>query len=294
VRIPFLRTSKAASAGAKGPWKMEVEGRVEKEFLFGTALAEDLLPFVIRQLRLIVLPAVAREGRFVLLGHEEILAEGAVGASDWVEKAERIWEGGRKTAAQSLSQRLNYDGLLAKQNPQAVFVVLYNKSGTNLAAAYLTPQEHKQIGELQLQGFVADHVTYRYYADSEEHALYLVGVLNSAIVNEAIKPYQSQGLHGERDIHRRPFEVCPIPLFDPKRKLHRQIVEVAREARKKMLEWRSKIGGNAAQARQAARKVVQAELDRLDPLVAELLNGRELVAQIKQESAKAQMLLPRT
>ena len=87
--------------------------------------------------------------------------------------------------------------------------------------------------------------------------------------------------------------MCPIPLFDPKRKLHRQIVEVAREARAKMLKWRSKIGGKAAQARHAARKVVQAELDQLDPLVAELLNGHELVTQIKQDSARAQMLLPR-
>ena len=87
--------------------------------------------------------------------------------------------------------------------------------------------------------------------------------------------------------------MCPIPMFDPKRKLHLQIAEVAREARKKMLKWRSKIGGKAAQARQAGRKIVQAGLDQLDPLVAELLNGHELVAQIKQ-SAKAQLPLPTT
>lgn len=62
----------------------------------------------------------------------------------------------------------------------------------------------------------------------------------------------------------------------------------------KMLEWRSSIGGNAAQARQAGRKVVQAELDQLDPLVADLLNGYEIIAKIKQDGVKAQMLLART
>jgi len=296
VKTPFLRTSKAASAGAHKPWKLEakVEGRVEREFLFGTALAEDILPFAVRRLRLVVLPAAPREGRFAMLDRDEILAEGAVGASDWVEKAEKIWNERKKKGQPSLNEYLNYDQKITNQDPQEKFIVLYNKSGTNLAAAYLTPSEHKQIGELLIQGFVADHVTYRYYADSEEHALYLVGVLNSEIVNEAIKPYQSQGLQGERDIHRRPFEVCPIPLFDPKRRLHRQIAGVAREAREKMLKWRLKIGGHAAQARQAARKIVQAELDQLDPLVAELLNGHELVTQIKQDSAKAQMLLPRS
>jgi len=294
LKTPFLRTSKAASAGAKEPWKVNLEGRVEKEFLFGTVLAEDALPFAIRQLRLIVLPAVARKERFVLLDRDEVLAEGAVFASDWVENAEKIWNKGRKTGAQSLAERLDYDGLLTNQNPQAEFIVLYNRSGTNIAAAYLNSAECTSVNGLSIEGFVADFATYRYYADSEEHALYLVAVLNSSIVNEAIKPWQTQGQQGERDITRRPFEVCPIPLFDPKNKLHRQIAQVAREAREKMLNWRSKIGGNAGQARQAARKIVQAELDRLDPLVAELLNGHELIAQIKQESAKAQMLLPRT
>ncbi len=295
LKIPFLHTSKAAKAGAKKPWKFEVamEGRVEREFLFGTALAEDIVPFAVREIRLVVLPVAAREGRFAMLDGDEILAEGAVGASDWVDNAERLWNERKKKGQPSLIEYLNYDQKITNQDPQARFIVLYNKSGTNLAAAYLTAAEHTQVGKLPVQGFVADHVTYRYYADSEDHALYLVGVLNSKLVNEAIKPYQSQGLQGERDIHRRPFEVCPIPLFDAKKKLHRQIVEVAREAREVMLKWRSKIGGKAAQAREAGRKVVQAELDRLDPLVAELLNGHALVAQIKQD-AKAQMILPTT
>jgi len=293
VKVPFLRTSKAATAGADKRWKVSLEGRVEREFLFGTALAEDLLPFALRQVRLIVLPTVAREERFALLSHDEVLAEGAPFASDWIEKADRTWVQGRKAGAQTLAERINYDGLLTKQNPQAEFIVLYNRSGTNIAAAYLSSAESKSIDRLAIQGFVADFATYRYYADSEDHALYLVGVLNSAIVNDAIKPWQTQGQQGERDITRRPFEVFPIPLFDPKRKLHRQIVEVARQARGEMLKWRSKIGGKAAQAREAARKIVQGELDQLDPLVAELLNGHELVAQIKQ-SAKAQMILPTT
>jgi hypothetical protein len=41
------------------------------------------------------------------------------------------------------------------------------------------------------------------------------GVLNSSVVNKAIKPYQTEGVfHAKRDIHKRPFEVCPIPLCD--------------------------------------------------------------------------------
>jgi len=293
VNTPYVRTSKAALAGAKPPWKIQLEGLVEGEFLFATALAEDILPFAARELRLVLLPVVARPGRFVMLNHLDILGEGAVFTHDWVKNAENIWSQKKKKGQPNLEEYLNYDQKITNQNPQAKFIVLYNRSGTNIAAAYLSSAECKTIDRLAIQGFVADFATYRYYADTEEHALYLVGVLNSSIVNEAIKPWQTQGQQGARDITRRPFEVCPIPLFDPKKKLHRQIVEVSREAREKMLKWRSTIGGRAAQAREAGRRVVQVELEQLDPLIAELLNGHELVAQIKQ-SAKAQMILPTT
>ena len=273
VRAPFLRTSKAASLGAKGPWKVEVDGRVEAAFLFGTALAEDLLPFALRRLRLVVLPLMKKDRKLVMLKPDDILAEGAPLASNWIENAQKIWDRRRKEKNQSMYERLNYNRLFTNQDPQAKFIVLYNKSGTNIVAAYLPLSECKKSGDLPIEGFIADHVTYRYYADTEEHALYLVGVLNSHMVNEAIKPYQSQGLKGERDIHRRPFEVCPIPLFDPNNSLHRKIAAVASDAREEVLKWRVKIEGNAAQARQAARKLLQPELGKLNELVAELLGN---------------------
>src|SRR5882724_8721819 len=57
----------------------------------------------------------------------------------------------------------------------------------------------------------------------------------TSVVNEAIKPFQTQGLLGERDIERRPLEACPIPLFDPKNPLHLEIAEVARLCREELL-----------------------------------------------------------
>ena len=196
-----------------------------------------------------------------------------------MKEVERIWEKKKKKGQPTIYECLNYNQKLTNQHRGEAFIVLYNKSGTNLVAAFLTPSESKKIGELTVSGFVADNVTYRYYADTEDHALYLVGVLNSTIVNEAIKPYQSQGLMGERDIHRRPFEVCSIPLFDPQNTLHQKIVQVARDAREKMLKWKSKIEGNAAQAREAARQIVRPEIKQLDELVRELLKGQVLASR---------------
>jgi hypothetical protein len=50
-----------------------------------------------------------------------------------------------------------------------------------------------------------------------------------------------------------------------------------------MLIWRAKIEGNAAQAREAARHIVRAEIERLDQLVTELLNGHEWVAALSSQ-----------
>ncbi len=280
---PFLQTSKAAKTGAKYPWKIALEGSVEKDFLYGTALAEDILPFVVRKLRLVVLPVIDKGGELAILQYLDVLGEGAPFASDWVKRSESIWNKRRKNKGQSAFDRLNYNSLLSDQKLKVKVTVLYNKSGTNLVAAYLTTSECRMVGGLTVAGFIADHVTYRYYVETEDHALYLVGVLNSNVVNEAIKPYQSQGLMGERDIHRRPFEVCPIPLFEAQTPLHKKIVEVARKGREKMLKWKSKIGGNAAQAREAARHIVRPEIDQLDELVTELLDGQGLAPRASRK-----------
>jgi hypothetical protein len=270
---PYLRTARSAKSAAKDPWKVEVAGSVEKSFLYGTVVAEDLLPFAVRKLSLVVLPIAEKDGHLVMLQPEDILAEGAPYASDWIQEAERIWEKKKKEGRPSVYDQLNHMKKLTNQDPHKPFVVLYNKSGTNLVAAYLITTEYKKIFDLEINGFVADNVTYRYYPHSEDHALYLVGVLNSNVVNEAIKPYQPQGLMGERDIHRRPFEVCPIPMFDPNTQSHRAIVDVARKAREEMLKWKSKIGGNAEEAREAARKIVYSEIEQLDVLVRKLLDA---------------------
>ena len=106
----------------------------------------------------------------------------------------------------SFCKRLDYNRLLTSQNLKAEFVVVFNAAGTNLVAAIVSRDEAKAIGKLSILGFIAEHKTYRYYAESEQEAHYLVGVLNSPFVNEAIKPYQTQGLMGKRDIERRPLK----------------------------------------------------------------------------------------
>lgn len=177
-----------------------------------------------------------------------------------------------------------YHNKLTAQSLAARFIVLTNKSGTNLSAAMINGKDVKKIGKLSVSGFVAENVTYRYYAKSEEEAHYLVGVLNTRVVNDAIKPFQPQGLLGERDIHRRPFEVCNIPIFDPTNELHREIGKIAAACRAALLPIIPKMQLAVGQARSAARELVGDKIARLDDLTASLLGssgkpaGRQRVA----------------
>jgi hypothetical protein len=97
----------------------------------------------------------------------------------------------------------------------------------------------------------------------------------TSFVNEAIKPLQPQGLMGERDIHRRPFEACNIPPFDSSDKLHQRIAEISAAARNELLSIVPRMKTPVGTARGDARRLVQGKLSHLDTLAAELLKRQK-------------------
>ena len=289
---PFLATSDEAWKDSKPNWRVRLSGQVEKEILFGTVLAKDLIPFVVRKLSLVILPLKETSHHDLkMLNSTALLDEGHEHAHDWFRKAEKLWDERRKDASMTLQGTLDFNGKLTAQSLRAKFIVLYNKSGTNLSAAMLSPRETKKIGALPIRGFIVDNVCYRYYAASEEEAAYLVGILNTTVVNEAIKPYQPEGLLGERDIHRRPFEACAIPLFDAKNKLHQRIAEAAGSAREELLPVVPKMQTPVATARADARRLVANHLHKLDELVRQLFDGQRADSAYPPPKAEAMKLL---
>ena len=290
-KTPFVQTAADTYEESKENWRLRVEGTIEHEFLFGTVLAKDLIPFVVRKLSLIVLPVVeTSHGDLKMIDSATALGEQFQHAHDWFSRAEAIWRKGRRDPNYEFADWLNYQNKLTAQSLREPFVVLTNKSGTNLCAALLAPDEAKKIGRLPIRGFIVENVTYRYYAKSEEEAHYLVGILNTASVNEAIKPLQPQGLLGERDIHRRPFEACNIPLFDPKNPLHLQIAQVAAAARAELLPVVRKMQTPVATARAAARRLVQGKLNHLDELTRRLLGSPAAAPKKSKPTQQADLL----
>jgi hypothetical protein len=91
------------------------------------------------------------------------------------------------------------------------------------------------------------------------------------VVNLAIKPYQTEGLFGKRDIHRRPFEVCAIPEFDSKNPRHKAIVASAKEAKSIVQEWGPKMKGKLAKVREACRKLLAEQMGEIDEHTTQIL-----------------------
>ncbi len=281
---PMVQTAEEAWKDSKPDWRFRMKGQVNTEYLYATVLSKNLMPFVARKLSIVALPIIqTTHGDLKMVDASYPLSKNHVEACDWFGEAERRWNEGRKDKGQSFQARLDYGSLLIRQNPREKFIVIYNSSGTNIAAALVTLRETRNVDGIPTRGFIAENVCYRYYAASEEETLYLAGVLNSSVVNEAIKPYQPQGLLGERHIHRRPFEACAIPLFDPQHPLHRRIAEVARQAREELLPIMPKMQTPVATARAEARRLVADKLAQLDDLVGRLLEGQPVRYPAKPE-----------
>jgi hypothetical protein len=102
----------------------------------------------------------------------------------------------------------------------------------------------------------------------------VAAVLNSSSVNEIIKPFQSTGLLGERDIEKKLLDV-PIPTFDSRIALHRKLSELGhdshRQAQAVISDPDFPAGGSLARQRAYIRTAVDETLAEIDGLVRKLL-----------------------
>jgi hypothetical protein len=277
-RLPYLETTPDIQRDAKPSWKgMRFHGEVEADFLYATVLGQDLLPFGLRKLELVVLPLLRGKGPGPpeLLTRETADLRGYLHLAAWLEQVEAAWAARRKTSTdRTLCERLDYQRKLTQQTLKGCYKVLWNKSGTHLVSCVVDATRTMRAENLRVQGFVAEMVTYYYEAQDEAEAHYLCAILNAPPVNEKIKEHQTRGAWGPRDITRLPFQVLPIPKYDAASAVHRRLAAASRRCHQKVAAMASEIGaGGIGRQRMQVRQILHAELARIDELVAELLRG---------------------
>jgi len=277
---PPLETDSRAIEMAKRPYHdVRLEGNVESDFLYATLLSTDLLPFGHLDYRLAMLPIKPKDDHYELVKKEEANIEGLYGLQNWLEKAEVEWtkRRGLKAEQMNIYERLDRVHGLSNQNPEAKYRVIYNTSGTNLTAAVV---KNKQIefgiaGQvISAKGFIVDHKTYYYESNNKDETFFLASVFNASIIDKLIKPMQSRGLFGERDIHKKVLELS-IPQFKAYNPIHRRLAELGKECTLKVEQWLTSGGAGKIKSigklRGMGRKMLNDELKEIDELVKQIL-----------------------
>ncbi|MDO7884964.1 hypothetical protein [Hymenobacter cheonanensis] len=197
--------------------------------------------------------------------------QGELDTAQWFAQVEKAWEKHRteKNEKITATKYLNWQNKLTDQDMDAPFVVLYSASGKDANAYAL------RRADLDLP-FLADNKSYVFSTYNEEEAQYLAAFLNSNQANEAMKPFQSTGLFGARDVHRKILDV-PLPRFSATNPQHQALAALGREAAAAVAAYvaGSGVAGTdyaVGKVRRHLRQVVLAEvLPRIDAALAALL-----------------------
>jgi N-6 DNA Methylase len=272
-RLYWAETDPEQAKEAKAPYKeVKMSGMVEGRFIFSTALSKNLVPFTLLDPVIIVLPVENKDGILTVRNAEELSDDGFREMGKWMQQAESIWNTKRKDKAdkQSLYERLDYQKELTRQDLKHRYLVVYNHSGMNVSAAFY------DRGTAKIP-FIVDVKLYWAAFSNREEANYVAAILNSDTVNLAIKPFQSAGLLGERDIHKKLLEL-PIPTFDHEDPKHLAIAELGENAGKIAQKLVTSPGFplkmSIARQRGIVRDVLAKELKEIDSHVIKLLDGK--------------------
>lgn len=248
---------------------------IEESHLFDVHLGETVVPYATLKPLKALLPLKRDEAALQIssggVGRIEPKALGSRMRERW-RVVNSMWEDNKAAANRlDLLGQLEYMGKLSSQlewqkDPGRRPVrVVYTKSGKPTAAL------------LEDSTTLVDHLLYWIPCGTINEANYLVAVINSDTLQEAVKPLMSKGQFGARDLHKHLWKL-PIPEFDRSESLHRAIARAGAAAEKGVAGVLDELRGNRKEltvglARREIRKWLQSSREgkEVEWLVGRLL-----------------------
>ncbi len=245
----------------KPPWNEiePLEAKIESQFLMPVWTGQSIAPFRVLNSNTGVIPWDNKHSK--VMNAVEAEQAGWTHLSSYLEKVEEIWNK-KSSGKMTFKMRINYNGTLENQFPISKLKVVYTASGTHVAAVLL--DDPKGIIDTKL---------YYTTVETKNEGIYLEGVLNSDCLIEQIHGLQSQGQWGARDIHRHILKP-PIPKYNPKERLHKDIVAIARQIKKMARNVELTPSWNFIKSRREIKNKIKASKlwRELDSLVKALLD----------------------
>lgn len=216
----------------KAPWRdldleSVTESTVSKQHVYDVHLGETVAPYVALEPLKAVLP-MNRNDRGIPFDPEgpggiEILRLTPRMRIRW-RVMSRLWEENKSMNSNwSLSGRLDYHGELSaqlkwKQEPGDRPVrVVYGGSGTPTASLIIDDD------------VIIDYKLFWISCRDKQEANYLLAVINSDVLAEAVAPFMTKGQFGARDLQKHVWKL-PIPEFDSGDALHAAIAAAGQAA----------------------------------------------------------------
>ncbi len=206
----------ARSKQEKKPWKelTSLHGSIETQFVKPLLLGHSVIPYMIRQRSLAVIPWDEKK----LLNGESEDIDLYPGLAEWWRAAEETWITYRSSSRLNLVDRLNYRKGVTDQFPASQHRIVYTKSGMYLAACRVADPR-----------IVIDHELYWANTVSSDEGRFLCALLNSPSTTELVRPLQARGEHNPRHFDKYVWQL-PFPLFEPANKNHARLASLAAEA----------------------------------------------------------------
>ena len=236
----------------KNPWRSlnlsTISGQtIEKSHMFDTHLGETLAPYVMLNPLKSVLPLKNGDGE-IPVDETEVNRIRIGGLErrmrDRWRSISRLWEENKSAANRlDLLGQLDFYGKLSSQlewrkgSKSKPLRVIYNQSGTPTAAI------------LEDNEALVDYTLYWIPCKGEREAYFVLAIINSDALYEAVKPMMAKGQFGARDLQKHLWKL-PIPEFDADDPLHVEISEAGRAAAtgaaQRLAELRAQRGDNVS------------------------------------------------
>ena len=209
----------------KAPWRdldlTAISGSmIEETHVFRAVLGESVAPYVTLEPLLAVLPVrrdngdvlPAGVGQFSVAG-VDLQPLGRLMRTRW-RTVSALWNDHKQPVNRlTLLEQLDYRRKLSRQLAWRAAAsggacrIVYTKSGRPTAA------------RLMDRDVIVDHTLYWMPCAGDEEAAYLLALINSDALRDAVEPHMSRGLWGARDLHKHLWNLA-IPRFDPDDQLH--------------------------------------------------------------------------
>ncbi len=223
----------------KAPWRdldlSAITGQtIEETHVFDVHLGETLVPYATLEPLKAVLPIRPdNERRFEDGTPLSVLNSSGLGSrvQDRWKTVSRLWEANRAEANKlSLLDQIDYWGKLTAQvewqndNSEMPVRVIYNQSGTPTAAILSNDES------------VVDYTLFWVACVSLAEAEYLLSIINSDTLEEAVNKYTVPNWAGRtRHLHKHLWKL-PIPRYNERVALHRELAKAGEAAAKRVAD----------------------------------------------------------